>query len=173
MFWRLLLEYSLFFCSLQNFLIRQEEKLSFHLSSSAFNSLPVFSCFWCTSWSYTCYNPYHKEAFCAVCWSSKTTCFWSWCFICQVLHFSEEEISHLSWSKCIKLLELFFLYLSMILLYPLVSLSHLAVLYSPLLCVSISWSRKLQKVLSSSVLSLLRADIWEFWSPVDFMYWAY
>lgn len=30
MFWRFLLEYSLFFCSLQNFLIRQEEKLSFH-----------------------------------------------------------------------------------------------------------------------------------------------
>lgn len=75
-----------------------------------------------------------KETSCAVCWGSKTTCFWSWCFTCQFLQCSGEEISHLSWSEGIKLLELFFLYLSMILLYPLVSVSHLAVLYPPLLC---------------------------------------
>ena len=80
---------------------------------------------------------YHKESFYAICWGSKTTCYWSWCFTCQFLQCSGEEISHFSWSECIKLFELFFLYLSMILFYSLVSVSHLAVLYPtsrPLLC---------------------------------------
>lgn len=72
---------------------------------------------------------YHKETFHAICWGSKSTCYWSWCFTCQFLQCSGEKISHFSWSECIKLFGSFFLYLSMILFYPLVSVSHLAVLY--------------------------------------------